>query len=197
MNENNNMGMGMEMLDMGALGGSALPGGPVTSAVGEELGGFLDFLKPKEAQASDKPVLSKGSRGAEVITLQTLLGLAPDGNFGNTTLQALQRFQAQHGLAATGKADVATWAALLGAKQYRTEEEKTTRRQQKATALTDILAQFGVGDAPPDVSKDIPEQMQMASFAEDEAGMPWGKIIGGAAVLGLAGYGLYWYSNRS
>lgn len=36
-----------------------------------------------------------------------------DGIFGPATLAALKSFQGEHGLAATGIADTATWAALL------------------------------------------------------------------------------------
>jgi hypothetical protein len=103
-------------MDLGALGGSALMNGPITSALGEDMNGFFDFLQPKMAEAKKKPTLARGSQGAEVAELQQMLGVAPDGIFGPGTEAALKQYQSTKGLPATGVTDVATWAALLGAK---------------------------------------------------------------------------------
>lgn len=64
------------------------------------------------------PRLQRGSRGAAVTRLQTLLrnaGLNPgaiDGVFGTRTEAAVRLFQTRRGLAVTGIVNVATWEAL-------------------------------------------------------------------------------------
>lgn len=65
----------------------------------------------------DQPVLQQGSSGAAVTLLQqdlTAAGFGPaiDGQFGPETLNAVQTFQSQNSLPATGIVDAATWNAL-------------------------------------------------------------------------------------
>ena len=60
--------------------------------------------------------IKKGSRGADVVTLQTKLGITADGIFGNATETAVKAFQTAHGLVADGIVGAKTWAAL-GVKQ--------------------------------------------------------------------------------
>lgn len=62
-------------------------------------------------------VLKKGSKGAEVATLQRVLGelgfgITADGDFGERTHQAVKAAQAQMGLTADGLVGPATWDAL-------------------------------------------------------------------------------------
>ena len=70
------------------------------------------------------PILSQGSKGAEVKTLQRLLNalgyhdarekpLAVDGSFGPATLYALKNFQDQRKLEVDGSCGPATWNAIL------------------------------------------------------------------------------------
>jgi putative chitinase len=63
-------------------------------------------------------VLRRGSKGEQVVSLQTALrsrgyDLAIDGDFGPATEVALMHFQKAKGLAATGIADPATWQKLV------------------------------------------------------------------------------------
>ena len=59
--------------------------------------------------------LKRGSKGADVLQLQNLLGgLEPDGIFGKKTEAAVRAFQAAHGLKVDGIVGKQTWAALLG-----------------------------------------------------------------------------------
>jgi hypothetical protein len=70
------------------------------------------------------PTLSAGQQGPVVARLQGLLraaipgstdaSLAIDGNYGPGTVSAVQTFQQQNGLNATGLVDEATWQKLLG-----------------------------------------------------------------------------------
>ncbi len=56
--------------------------------------------------------LKKGSKGNEVKTLQRLLGVAVDGDFGAKTEDAVKAFQRSHGLVADGIVGEKTWKAL-------------------------------------------------------------------------------------
>jgi cell wall-associated NlpC family hydrolase len=57
-------------------------------------------------------ILRAGASGPEVVHLQRLLGVHADGSFGPSTLQAVRRFQAAHGLLVDGQVGPHTWAAL-------------------------------------------------------------------------------------
>lgn len=56
--------------------------------------------------------LKRGSRGAEVKTLQSKLNLMADGIFGPLTEEAVKEFQKSKGLKADGIVGAQTWAAL-------------------------------------------------------------------------------------
>lgn len=60
----------------------------------------------------NRPTLRRGSQGAAVEQLQSLLGVAPDGVFGLVTEAALRAFQRSAGLVPDGIAGPRTWAAL-------------------------------------------------------------------------------------
>jgi hypothetical protein len=67
---------------------------------------------------TEYPELSSGSKGDQVLWLQEhLAGAVPTqettGNFGSQTTANLEAFQTAHGIAASGIAEAATWAALL------------------------------------------------------------------------------------
>ena len=57
--------------------------------------------------------LRRGSKGSEVIALQSALGIEADGIFGVNTEQALKRWQSSNSLPATGIVDAATTLAIL------------------------------------------------------------------------------------
>lgn len=56
--------------------------------------------------------LERGNRGRDVRTVQRLLGMTPDGDFGATTLRAMRRFQRSVGLAGDGRVGPKTRVAL-------------------------------------------------------------------------------------
>ena len=66
-------------------------------------------------------VLTKGSKGEEVKTLQRLLlalgydlnGYGADGSFGNATDEAVRKFQKANGLTVDGSVGKATWNKIL------------------------------------------------------------------------------------
>jgi peptidoglycan hydrolase-like protein with peptidoglycan-binding domain len=60
----------------------------------------------------ERRILRLGASGAEVTHVQRLLGVRADGHFGETTLRAVRRFQAEHGLLVDGQVGPHTWAAL-------------------------------------------------------------------------------------
>ena len=57
--------------------------------------------------------LKKGSRGSDVKTLQTALGLTADGVFGPLTEKAVERFQLDKDLMVTGVVDADMWVLVL------------------------------------------------------------------------------------
>jgi N-acetylmuramoyl-L-alanine amidase/Putative peptidoglycan binding domain len=62
--------------------------------------------------ATGRPTLRRGARGAAVKELQTKLGLSADGIFGPMTEVAARRFQAGHDLVPDGIVGPKTWAAM-------------------------------------------------------------------------------------
>lgn len=78
----------------------------------------IHYPKYMSADIPDYPTLQKGSRGEDVKTLQQRLkdlfwldGTA-DGDYGNKTKSAVERFQEELGLESTGVADARTQYAL-------------------------------------------------------------------------------------
>jgi len=71
--------------------------------------------------------LRKGDLGAEVIELQKLLKIKPDGIFGGITDAAVRSFQARVGLTADGVVGTMTWEKL-GKKKPTTDREKLLSR---------------------------------------------------------------------
>lgn len=79
--------------------------------------------KPKEENTVkiEMTVLTKGSKGEQVKTLQRLLlamgynlgGYGADGSFGNATDSAVRAFQKAKGLAQDGSVGQATWNKIL------------------------------------------------------------------------------------
>lgn len=61
---------------------------------------------------TSRPTLSVGSTGPSVSTLQLILGVASDGQFGPVTENAVKVFQTAHGLTVDGVVGPLTWAAL-------------------------------------------------------------------------------------
>jgi peptidoglycan hydrolase-like protein with peptidoglycan-binding domain len=57
-------------------------------------------------------LLKLGSKGPEVVKLQTALGITADGNFGPGTEKVLKEWQAKTGLTADGIAGAATFQKL-------------------------------------------------------------------------------------
>lgn len=80
---------------------------------------FLKLEKKAAETVITLPILSYGSKGNAVKTIQILLKgngykLGTTGNFGSGTKNILQKAQSDLGLPATGKTDEQTWKALLG-----------------------------------------------------------------------------------
>lgn len=58
-------------------------------------------------------VLIKGSKGGDVKVLQKYLGITPDGDFGNGTLQKVKEFQKSKGLLDDGIVGNKTWYKII------------------------------------------------------------------------------------
>jgi peptidoglycan hydrolase-like protein with peptidoglycan-binding domain len=60
--------------------------------------------------------VAQGARGQTVVTIQRLVGVAPDGRFGPLTRGAVQAWQRTHGLVPDGVVGPLTWASLTGSR---------------------------------------------------------------------------------
>jgi hypothetical protein len=69
-------------------------------------------LRLAAGQDIQRPILSVGSRGGDVVELQMALGMPFDGVFGAQTKDALIEAQKRSGLAADGVCGKGTWAAI-------------------------------------------------------------------------------------
>ena len=92
---------------------------------------------PMERGGSAVPLSRSGDNGLAVQLLQTLLTvaghvLAPDGDFGPATLEAVKAFQSENGLTADGLVGPLTWGALA----------KITPKQADTSALTAQVQQL-------------------------------------------------------
>jgi peptidoglycan hydrolase-like protein with peptidoglycan-binding domain len=63
--------------------------------------------------ATGYPYLVQGASGADVVTLQKVIGAEPDGNFGPLTAAALGTWQSKNGVPVTKAADEATWSTMV------------------------------------------------------------------------------------
>jgi len=64
--------------------------------------------------SNDATQLRRGSKGVEVSSVQKILGVVVDGDFGPATESALKKWQKIHGLAVSGVVDSATKAIMFG-----------------------------------------------------------------------------------
>ena len=84
--------------------------------------GNLQLKTPVEECCVTLPVLKRGDKRDEVVSMQRLLiaagypcgDKADDGSFGPATLEALQSFQWDNGLMISQTCDAETWEKLLG-----------------------------------------------------------------------------------
>ncbi|MFN2616122.1 MAG: peptidoglycan-binding protein [Thermoleophilaceae bacterium] len=69
--------------------------------------------KKLENRHVDRILLTEGDTGSSVVQLQRALHIADDGIFGPQTNWAVETFQKQHGMDATGEVNVRTWLSLF------------------------------------------------------------------------------------
>lgn len=72
----------------------------------------LASQQPFGSFGAGPPTLRRGSRGADVVKLQKLLGIKADGVYGSNTQTAVAAFQRSRGLSPDGVVDPTTWAAI-------------------------------------------------------------------------------------
>jgi Putative peptidoglycan binding domain len=106
-----------EAVDYGATGTSYWDWQETPATGWRTLAAPLAPLTSVTPNASD-PELSSGAKGDQVLWLQEHLASAvpaqeTTGTFASETTANLRAFQAAHALPASGRADAATWAALL------------------------------------------------------------------------------------
>ena len=67
-------------------------------------------------------LLKNGSKGEDVKTLQTKLGLTADGSFGPGTEKAVKQWQSTNGLTADGIVGDGTWSKMFGSTEVIKED---------------------------------------------------------------------------
>jgi peptidoglycan DL-endopeptidase CwlO len=94
----------------------SVPLAVAATAVGANATGFAAPAQAAGGKTRSRPhpgrILRAGASGPEVAHLQRLLGVHVDGAFGPSTLRAVRRFQAAHGLLVDGQVGPHTWSAL-------------------------------------------------------------------------------------
>jgi peptidoglycan DL-endopeptidase CwlO len=93
----------------------SVPLAVAATAVGANATGFAapaQAAGKARSRAHPRRILREGASGPQVAHLQRLLGVHVDGGFGPSTLRAVRRFQAAHGLLVDGQVGPHTWAAL-------------------------------------------------------------------------------------
>lgn len=105
---------------VGLLAGPARPPAPHALAAAPAVLTPAAHEYPDWVQALRRAPPSRGGQGQAVLALQRLLfslgyDVVMDGLYGSGTAAAVAHFQARYGLRATGRADAATVARLLGA----------------------------------------------------------------------------------
>ena len=73
---------------------------------------MVTVLDPNAPFVISNPILRRGSKGADVITVQKILHIKEDGDFGKITENAVIAFQRMHGLVADGVVGRMTWNEL-------------------------------------------------------------------------------------
>ena len=111
---------------------------------------YVAPVEPKKPSEEDKyPTLKKGSKGADVVKLQTALmkkGYAlpkygADGSFGAETLSAVKIFQKDRGLTIDGVVGQKTWEALESASEQNYLYTITIPHMSKEMA-NDLLSKY-------------------------------------------------------
>ena len=140
-------------------------------------------------------LLERGMSSAAVQELQEELKIAEDGIFGPVTERAVKRFQAKHGLPATGKVDVRTWLTLFpdGMVVYDPSGQSAQLAAQAPASALRGLAGTNPGDTIPasavgggggsgvaaDGAPETPAQLAAARNLAREGGAPEGAEADG------------------
>jgi peptidoglycan hydrolase-like protein with peptidoglycan-binding domain len=154
---------------------------------------FLDFLSAGPSkEAATKPQLAIGSKEtAAVKEAQELLGVKVDGIFGTKTKQAVIDYQKANGFPATGVIDSATWTALLGGSSPAKQANTAKTITDVSNIASGLISSFGPQPkAPTSVATTA-----WTTEPEPGAPLPWGWVIGVAAVLGGLGAAAYYFTR--
>jgi peptidoglycan hydrolase-like protein with peptidoglycan-binding domain len=167
-------------------------------------------VEPPVSAYANKPVLKRGSSGADVAELQNLLnsvspivmsqgGLKTDGQFGVGTEGAVKSFQEQVKLPPSGVVAEATWSALA---QVLTQKKPTAKvsvaLEQAAGWVNKLLSPEEAPPLPAPAALDAGTSLAQQGASLTPAPEPpnWTPyVVGGVVLLGLGGLA-YYYSTQ-
>lgn len=91
-------------------------------------------------------ILRYRRKGERVKELQELLGLYPDGLFGNNTLKAVKEFQSKNGLKTDGVVGFKTWSKLIEREENRIKPVYKSDIVKEEDSVSDPEEKFEVED---------------------------------------------------
>jgi uncharacterized protein (TIGR02594 family) len=119
------------------------------------INGVVGLYWPKDGGEMPRRELAEGDEGADVMEVQSILGLNDDGDFGPVTKAGVQGYQTAVGLNADGVVGQSTWAALdrLDARVKAGTDGLQTKTKDKIIAIAErsTIARYywsGRGVAP-------------------------------------------------
>ena len=175
----------------------------------------IDLVSGK-VTAAPKPVagsvthatIRQGSKGADVIAWQQIIGVGADGTFGAGTTAATKKFQTAHGLNSDGVVGPMTWSAAVGKPVTEAPVAKVsasgaaalinTKRGQTVTPTPTPKPNIATGGKAATASSSGAIASAKSKIQTVEAGMfgglgnvpLWMKILIGIGVIGGVGFGV-------
>ena len=142
---------------------------PLASASSARPGVTKTEIAHKAAVSQEQPsaLLSYGDTGEAVAAIQVQLRVASDGIFGPITEGAVKRFQASHGLAATGLVDARTWVQLFRAQVTFYDESSSS----SVNVSYDPSSEGSASGSAPDAigGPDLADRVEVRDQIEDAA----------------------------
>jgi peptidoglycan hydrolase-like protein with peptidoglycan-binding domain len=161
-------------------------------AVAAALPAPADVPLPRSRELSYAP----GQRNTQVASLQTALGVSPDGRFGNKTKSAVEAVQRKNGLEPTGVIDRQTEALIL--QQYQAKKNlPVTGALDAATAQALAPVRRNPRAAPDRDDADKNDSLTGAKIQTDGQGIAGVRTLAEGYGVGDQNYGANHHAGRA